>query len=212
MDDSFLDDYTYPTGRPWLRANMVSSADGAATGSDGLSGQLGSPADKELFHRLRGLADAVVVGAGTVRDEGYGPLKDGKPLVIVTRTVDLDFESPLFLGRTIVLTVADAPRLKEAEKHAEVIVAGRSSVDFAVGLAQLHSRGLTKLLCEGGPAVLAQIAAAGLLDELCLTLSPLLVGGSSQRIMQGPPIGVELGLAGVRQDGDHLFLRYVSPA
>ncbi|GAA3241036.1 dihydrofolate reductase family protein [Actinocorallia longicatena] len=203
-----MDDYAYPADRPWLRANMIASIDGAAVGADGKTGPLGGEADHTLFHHLRGLADAVLVGAGTVRDEGYGPVKDGKPLIVVSRTLDLDFDAPFFGGRTILLTVEDAPRLAEARRHAEVIVAGRSSVDFADGLQELHALGLTRLLCEGGPVVLAQIAAAGLLDELCLTVSPHLVGGSSQRILQGPPVGVELALSGVRQDGDHLFLRY----
>lgn len=203
------EDYAYPAG-PWLRANMISSVDGAATAGGGVTASLGNEADRALFLHLRSLAEVVMVGAGTVRDEGYGPV-DGAPLAIVSRGLDLDFTSRAFTEaavRTILITVAGAERLDEARKHADVIVAGETSVDFAVAVAELHSRGLDKILCEGGPAVLAQVAAAGLLDELCLTLSPQLIGGTAPRILEGLPVGVALKLAAVRQEDDHLFLRY----
>jgi riboflavin biosynthesis pyrimidine reductase len=203
------EDYAYPAG-PWLRANMISSVDGAATGGGGVTASLGNQADRELFLHLRGLADVVMVGAGTVRDEGYGPV-DGATLAIVSRGLDLDFTSRAFTEattRTILITVAGAERLDEARKHADVIIAGETSVDFAIAVAELHLRGLTKIHCEGGPAVLAQVAAAGLLDELCLTLSPQLIGGTAPRIMEGLPVGAALKLAAVRQEDDHLFLRY----
>lgn len=193
---------------------MIASIDGAATGSDGLSGPLGGEADRKLFLGLRAISDVVLVGAGTVRSEGYGPVRSGQPLAIVSRTLDLDFSAPLFteaITKTIIVTVEDAPRLEEARKAADVIVAGASTVDFAVALEELHRRGLTKVLCEGGPVILAQIAAADLLDELCLTVAPYLVGGSSQRILQGPPSSTTLLLADVRKDGDFLFLRYAKP-
>jgi riboflavin biosynthesis pyrimidine reductase len=204
------EDYAYPAG-PWLRANMISSVDGAATADGGVTAKLGNEADRRLFLQLRSLAEVVMVGAGTVRDEGYGPVDGGAPLAIVSRGLDLDFSSRAFTEaatRTILITVASAERLAEARKHADVIVAGETSVDFAVAVAELHTRGLTKILCEGGPAVLAQVAAAGLLDELCLTLSPQLIGGTAPRILEGLPVGVALKLAAVRQEDDHLFLRY----
>lgn len=197
-------EYVYPEG-PWLRANMIASADGAAT-RDGLSGALGNEADRVLFHRLRELADVVLVGAGTVRAEGYGPAK--VPMAIVSRTLGFDYSSPLFEGRTILVTTATAPGLAEAREHAEVVVAGENSVDHSLALKLLRERGLSKVLCEGGPTLLSQLVEADLLDELCLTLSPVLLGGDAQRVLDGPPTGRELALAGVRQDGDHLFLRY----
>ncbi|MEO5876117.1 MAG: dihydrofolate reductase family protein [Streptosporangiaceae bacterium] len=203
------EDYAYPAG-PWLRANMVSSVDGAATGEGGVTADLGNAADRELFLRLRDLAEVVLVGAGTVRAEGYGPVAGGT-LAIVSRSLDLDFGSTAFTeatARTIVITVAAADRLEEARAHADVIVAGETAVDFAVAVAELHSRGLTKILCEGGPVILAQVAAAGLLDELCLTVSPRLLGGAAPRILHGLPVDVALTLAAVRHEDDHLFLRY----
>jgi len=230
--------YAYPPGASrdgtWVRANMIASADGAAA-LEGRSGGLGCAADRELFALLRGLCDAVVVGAGTVRAEGYGParpdpswgrLREGRPatpaIAIVSRSLDLDFGSPIFTeaapdAPTMVLTVqgADPARLEAAREHAEVIVAGTGSVDFGSAFAQMAERGYGRLLCEGGPHVLAQVAAAGLLDELCLTLSPVLAAGASQRVLNGPPLpGARAGLRLVHalvdaEDEGFLFLRYL---
>ncbi|RKS68912.1 riboflavin biosynthesis pyrimidine reductase [Actinomadura pelletieri DSM 43383] len=219
--------YAYPSDGVWLRANMVASLDGAAQ-RDERSGGLGNAADRRLFLLLRGLADVVLVGANTVRAEGYGPVlpadtwdgvRDGRapvpPLAVVSRTLDLDYDAPLFTearARTIVLTTAtaDPARLAAARERADVIVAGQESLDFPAAVAELAARGHRRLLCEGGPAVLAQVLAAGLLDELCLTLSPQLLAGRPARILNGPPLPVppELTLAHVLRDDDFLFLRY----
>ena len=219
--------YAYPPDATWMRANMVASLDGAAQ-RDERSGGLGNPADQHLFLLLRGLADVVIVGAGTVRAEGYGPVKPGAgwdgirdgrppvpPLAVVSRTLDLDFDAPIFTEvqvPTIVLATAtaDPVRLKAAREHADVIIAGRDSLDFPAAVAELAARGHRRLLCEGGPAVLAQVVAAGLLDELCLTLSPLLLGGHPTRILNGPPVDVppQFALAHALQDEEFLFLRY----
>ncbi|WP_433336395.1 pyrimidine reductase family protein [Spirillospora sp. CA-294931] len=223
------DEYAYPPGRRWLRANMVSSADGAAVW-EGRSGGLAGPADQRLFSLLRGLADVVIVGAGTVRAEGYGParpgsgwpegLREGRPaapaMAVVSRDLALDFQAPIFTEAgtpTLLLTceAADPERMRAAREHAEVVVAGQDAVDFAVALLALEERGHTRLLCEGGPIVLAQIAAAGLLDELCLTLSPRLAAGAAQRVLNGVrlPEPADLRLGGVLEDDDFLFLRYL---
>ncbi|GAB3669961.1 pyrimidine reductase family protein [Actinocorallia lasiicapitis] len=220
-----MDDYAYPAGKPWLRANMISSVDGAAT-RDGLSGGLGNDADRKLFQLLRAHADAIIVGAATARKEGYGAVKVAPELAalragrtaaprlaVVSRRLGFDYDSELFTEQAepvIVITTSDAEGLAEAQRHTEVIEAGEGSVDFAQAVAELHKRGLTRLLCEGGPTILAQIAAADRLDELCLTLAPYLVGGDSGRILHGPELTGKLRLTGVRQDGDHLFLRYVT--
>lgn len=223
--------YAYPADPPsgglWLRANMVAGLDGAAQ-RDERSGGLGNEADRRLFLLLRGLADAVIVGAGTVRAEGYGPVRpvpewdgvrDGRPpvppLVIVSRSLGLDFDGPVFTEArvpTIVLTCADADpeRLRTARARADVIIAGERALDFGVAFRALAARGHRRLLCEGGPAVLGQIAAAGLLDELCLTLSPMLLGGDALRILDGPsvPDPACWRLAHALTDEDYLFLRY----
>ncbi|WP_030166383.1 pyrimidine reductase family protein [Spirillospora albida] len=219
--------YAYPRTGPWLRANMVASLDGAAQ-RDERSAGLGGAADRSLFLLLRGLADAVVVGAGTVRAEGYGPVRpqdtwrdvrEGRPpvppLAVVSRSLDLDFDAPIFTEAavpTIVLATASAApdRLRAAREHADVVIAGEDALDWAAAVRALRERGFQRLLCEGGPAVLAQVVAAGLLDELCLTLSPLLLAGHPARILNGPPIPIppHLRLGHVLEEDDFLFLRY----
>ncbi len=219
--------YAYPVDRPWLRANMVGSVDGAAA-ADGRSGGLSGAADKRLFGVLRGLADAVLVGAATVRTEGYGAARPkpayaarraalGQPvapvMAVVTRDLGLDLAGPMFGGpvRTIVLTarVAPADRVRAAERVADVVVAGEEGVELAQAVAALHDRGLTRLLCEGGPSLLGQVAAAGLLDELCLSISPRLVGGDASRILRGPALAGAADLASLLEDDGYLFARYL---
>lgn len=211
--------YAYPPEGVWLRANMIASLDGAAW-VDGRSGGLGSPGDRRLFAALRAMADVVIVGAGTVRAEGYGPVRPGPqgqapPLAIVSRRLDLDLDSPVFTepkARTVLLTVQAAPpeRLRAAERVAEVIMAGEDGIDFSRAVRELAARGHRRLLCEGGPALLARAAADGVLDELCLTLSPMLVAGDPSRILAGPPLPRPLRMrpASVYEEDGFLFLRY----
>ncbi|MBB6349221.1 pyrimidine reductase family protein [Nonomuraea muscovyensis] len=217
--------YAYPEGRPWLRVNMVASADGA-TWVEGRSGGLSSKGDRRIFGVLRGMADVIVAGAATVRAEGYGAvepreswraLREGRPpvppIAVVTRSLDLDLDGPLFegaLARTIVLTCEAAPRkrLEYAAERADVVVAGDAEVDLTAAVRELHARGLTRVLCEGGPRLNAQIAAAGLLDELCLTISPMLVGGGAARVLDGEPARAELRLGHVLEEDGVLFCRY----
>jgi riboflavin biosynthesis pyrimidine reductase len=236
-----------PPGRPgaaspWLRANMVTSLDGAAT-LGGRSGGLSGGADQQVFGMLRALADVIVVGAGTARVEGYRPVKprtegvrwswlrEGRapspPIAVVTRRLDLDLESPLVAAspahaRTIVITTEAAPPERRAAvaATAELIVAGRESVDIVAAVGALAGRGHRQILTEGGPYLLSQIIEAGLLDELCLTVSPLLAGPGAGRIVAdiGPlhePAGVDarpLSLAHVLADDGHLICRYVRQA
>jgi riboflavin biosynthesis pyrimidine reductase len=219
--------YAYPGDTPWLRANMIASADGAAA-YDGLSGGLGGPADRRLLSTLRALSDVVIAGASTVRAEAYGPvrprpwwgdLREGRdpapPLAIVSRDLALDFDAPVFteaIARTIVITCASAPaeRVRMAEKRAEVIIAGDTEVDVGAALDALAERGLVHQLTEGGPRLLAQIAAVGRLDELCLTMSPRLTAGDAARVLNGPAITpMPLRLGHVFEEDDFVFLRYV---
>ncbi len=234
--------YRYPQAGPhWLRANMVMSLDGAAT-LRGRSGGLSGEADRQVFAMLRALADVIVVGAGTARVEGYGPVRPGTegtrwawlragrpasaPIAVVTRKLSLDLASPLLTdspahARTIVITTEAAPasRRAAAAKTAEVIIAGEEEVELATAVDALAGLGYRHMLTEGGPHLLNQIAGAGLLDELCLTLSPLLAGPGAGRIVQGPvplraPDGEAarpLTLAHVLADEGHLLCRYVRP-
>ncbi|MDI2125131.1 pyrimidine reductase family protein [Yinghuangia seranimata] len=207
--------YAYPAhivaaGRPWLRANMVTSLDGAAQAGDGLSAGLSSPADKRIFGVLRGLADVVIVGASTVRAEGYRPPQP-KPayaparvaagrnpvpvIAIVSRSLALDLTAPLFTEAvvpTVVLTGPDADpeRLAAARKAADVIIAGApgtSGVDPGAAVDALAARGWTRMLTEGGPHLLGQLLESGRLDELCLALSPQLAGGTATRMTVASP-------------------------
>lgn len=218
--------YAYPDTAPWLRGNMVASADGAATFA-GRAGGLGNEADRRLLSLLRGLADVVVVGAATVRVEGYGPVRPrdwwgdirtgraaAPPLAIVSRSLELDLDAPVFteaVSRTIIITCAAAgeDRRRGCEKHADVIVSGEEAVDVAAALDALADRGLTRQLTEGGPRLLAQFVAAERLDELCLTVSPQITAGDAARIINGPGhASARLRLGHVLEEEDFLFLRY----
>ena len=195
--------YGYPDGL-WLRANMVSSADGAAN-LDGASAPLSSDTDRLLFALLRALCDVIIVGAATVRTEHYKParigdswrhLRDGRtptpPIAVITARLDLDPDSPLITAapayaRTIVITTAQAPADRRAElaRHADVIVAGEETVDLAAAVSALAERGHRRMLAEGGPHLLAQLVEARLMDELCLTIGPLMAGPGASRIVAG---------------------------
>jgi riboflavin biosynthesis pyrimidine reductase len=197
------------SGRPAVRLNMIASLDGAAT-VEGLSGGLGGPADHRVFAALRELTDVVLVAAGTVRAERYGPSK--VPLAIVTRSCALDLDAPLFVegARAIVLTVAAAPpkAIAAAREVADVLVAGERTVDLRVALQLLGEAGHRNVLAEGGPSLNAQLAAGDLIDELCLTIAPCLLGGDSRRILAGPPVNMNrFALHTVCDESGYLFLR-----
>ena len=223
-------------GRPGLRLNMVASLDGAIA-VDGRSGGLGGDADLRVFRTLRSLADVVMVGAGTVRAERYGPPRLPEDLIaarlargqgrlpriaVVSRSLDLDWGSRLFAeadpdARPLVVTCAAAPPdgLARADGVAEIVVAGGVSVDSSAALAELGARGVGSVLCEGGPRLNAALAQAGVLDELCLTISPLLVGVAARHMLDGPepaPGGLPMRLHAVYEDEGFLFLRHRSAA
>lgn len=186
----------YDAGRgPLLRAGFVLSVDGAVA-VQGRSRGLHTPSDGEVFRALRALADAVLVGAGTARAEGYRAVRlsepgrrwrartgraEQVPVVLVTRSCDLDPAAPVLVdGPAVVLTCGAAPadRRQALAKVADVLVCGDDAVDLAEGVDRLRERGLAGLLCEGGPQLLHDLLEAGLVDELCATVSPSLVGGS----------------------------------
>lgn len=212
-------------GRAFVRCNMISSLDGAIS-LNGRSGMLGGPADRRVFQVLRSLADVVLVGAGTARVERYGPVRlDGglragreargqppvPPLALVTGSALLDWSAPFFVQaeqRPLVFTTsgARAAALRGAAGLAEVIAAGDDLVDVRRVVAELVARGHRSILLEGGPGVNAQVVAAGLLDELCLTLAPRLAGGSGQRLLAGPELVPPLDLEVVHLlEDDGLF-------
>lgn len=227
-DDQLASLYAYPDGDV-LRANMVSSADGAAS-LDGASAGLSSAADRHVFALLRTLADVILVGANTARVERYAPvrirelwrhLREGRtptpPIAVVTASGDLDPSSPLIAdapahARTIVITTSSVPVAirDRLGAHADVVVAGSMAVDLSAAVRALHDRGHSHILVEGGPGILGQLVAAGLLDELCLTIGPLLAGPGAPRILTGSPMPapVPLSLTHAIDDNGFLLCRY----
>jgi riboflavin biosynthesis pyrimidine reductase len=220
-----------PAERPWVLANMVAGLDGS-TAVGGRVGELSSPVDADLFRMLRALADVVLVGAGTVRRERYGPVRlsdhlraertnEGRPpvppLAVVSRSLELDFDAPVFAeadpeSPTIVLTSASAPadRVRAAEGHAEVVIAGEDQVDPAAAMAALGARGARIVLCEGGPTLLGGLVAADALDELCLTIAPVMGGDPLPVALtpDGPGPLARFRLEHVLNAGSDLFLRF----
>lgn len=178
----------------WLRMNFVTTVDGAATGSDGHSGSINNAVDKRVFRLLRRLADALVVGAGTLRSESYRPLD--RPLVIVSRRGDVpDRLQGAEPGQVLMATWAGSDGLPEAREllgKEHVLVLGEHEVDLTQLRPQLAERGLHQLLSEGGPHLFHSMVEAGAVDELDLTWVPLLVAGSGVRALEGP--GVEIPL------------------
>jgi riboflavin-specific deaminase-like protein len=216
--------------RPGVRVNMVAALDGAIT-VEGRSGGLGSEADRRVFRALRALTDVVLVGAGTVRNEGYGPprLPDEAQaarrargqsrlprIAVVSRSLRIDWGHRFFAeappdARPMVVTCADAPeeaRARAAEV-ADLIVAGRDEVDLAAALDRLGADGVRSVLCEGGPSLNSALLAVGLLDELCLTVSPVLVGGDGPRMLAGsPPAPGAMRLHAAYEEDGFLFMRH----
>ena len=183
-----------PLGEPWLRVNFVSTADGAAQGSDGLSTSINNAADKRVFDALRGRADCLVVGAGTLRAEGYDVPR--LPLVVVSRSAVLPptlRDAPR--GRVLMATVASADGLAASRDRLgeeNVLVLGDDVVDLAELKLALADRGWTDQLCEGGPSLFADLLAAGVVDELCWTIVPRLVGGDAVRLATGAEVDATL--------------------
>ena len=199
--------------RPFVRCNMISSFDGAVT-VNGRSGALGGTADRRIFAILRSFADVVLVGAGTARAENYGPVRlDDRlrglrmargqtavpPIAVVTRSVNLDWSSPFFTAaeqRPIVFVTRDCEndRQRRGMEVAEVVVAGDARVDVRFVMGYFHDSGYRSVLLEGGPGLNGDVARAGLLDELCLTMSPRLVAGHGPRLLAGDELAQPLDL------------------
>ena len=194
LDDAALAAAYAPLAEPWLRVNFVSTADGAAQGDDGLSKSINNPADKRVFNMLRAQADCLVVGAGTLRTEGYKVPR--LPLVVVSRSGRVP-ESLVAAppGRITMATVASAPHLAETRAligSEQVLVLGEDTVDLVALKAELAARGWLDQLSEGGPHLFGSLAAAGVVDELCHTIVPRLIGGQHLRILAGVDIDVAL--------------------
>ena len=185
-----------PHDRPWVLLNLVLSADGHAS-IDGRVTQLTSPTDQMLFHHLRSLCDVILVGASTVRAEKYGPVRindetaqqrvaagrHARPtLAIVSRSLELELDAIIAAGQSVVVMTcasSDATRRADIERSADVIVVGDDIVDLRQGLGVLHQRGAQVVLCEGGAMLNGELAQAALIDEVCVTVAPVLGGDPS---------------------------------
>ena len=210
---------TFPEGRFWVRAVMAMTLDGAVRGADGGSRSISSPADQRWFSALRSDADAVLVGAGTIRAEDYRPSR--KVLAIVTESLHLPPTLRMFSergpehARPLVLTTASAATDAPAhlQQASDVIACGDSHVDLAACLEELRDRGLLRVQCEGGPHLLSGLMAAGLLDQLLLSITPMLVGGGGSDHVVTVPGGLgdprQFRLADLQHDEGTAFLDLV---
>jgi len=224
-DDALLDAYAFGADGG-LRMNFVTSLDGAAT-RDGVSGALGGDADGRVFELIRRLADVVLVGAGTVRAEGYDAMRLDDDAVawrtahgfapqptfaIVSRSLNLDPESAVFADATVRPIVygsreADSARAAALGEVADVVL----DDDPVAVRSDLRARGLTRIHSEGGPSLFGSFVADGVVDELCLTAAPTLEAGGARRISTSPeasPTGMRL--VTVLRSGDELLLRYAA--
>ena len=229
--------HEWPDADVWVRGLMVATADGAARSEVGLSGGISSAGDRLVFGTIRGMADAILVGANTIRTEGYGGMKARPELAarraasgqrpapriaIVTRTGSLDTDAGVFVDSDeppIVFVPESLPDDKRAElsQASEVISAGIDQVEMSEVITYLARIGLPRIVCEGGPTILGELAAQNLLNELCLTVTPLLAGGAypngdrtprilDSAVLPSPP--AVLSLEHVLEDNGTLFLRY----
>ncbi len=210
VDDAELATWYAAPRSPWLRVNMVSTVDGAATGDSGKSGSINNAADKQVFALLRELCDAVVVGAGTARTEGYRPAD--RPIVLVSRSAAIPEtlrDAPS--GSVLLATCSAAPGLAEAQALLgadNVLVLGSHRVDLGELRRRLVERDLAQLLCEGGPRLLRDLLASHVVDELCATVVPRVVGGLHPRITDGAPLDVPLRLHGLLEHESTLLARW----
>lgn len=229
-DEQLSAHYAYPpsaSNRCWLRANFVAALDGAAQGPDHHSGSLSAPADRRILALLRSLCDVILVGAATVRTERYGPVTlrpeharlraargstTPPPIAVVSRSLEIP-DGLLRDPRTLVFPPASTSRARQARlaDQVEVVPTGGQDVDLQHVVAALRQRGHTNILTEGGPRLFAELTQAGLVDELCLTTAPLVVGGDPLRITHGPatdPLAA-FDLAGLAEESGYVFGRWI---
>jgi len=238
--EEVLDLYSWPAGERWVRAMMVTTLDGAAAGPDGLSGTISSAADQEVFSAVRRLADAVLVGGGTLRAEGYGPMpavddehaarlrrergkRPAPVLAVVSGSLDLPWDDPVFTDsaeRVVVLTgtSADEAARERARAHAgrdgriDLVELGTERVGAGAALDALAERGLPHVVCEGGPSLLEDLVREDRLDEADITLSPVFAGTAQTPRTRGLEQVAGFALAHVLTGDDGLMNRYLRPA
>lgn len=193
--ERLLELYRPPAGE-WLRLNLVTSVSGSAAGSDGTSETLTSPADRRILGVIRELADVVVVGAQSVRAEGYVRPKRA-PLAVVTSSGDLEGHKIAGDGPAVVVVCPSesVDRVRQSLPDADILTVGGPRMPAAEILAALHDHGFASIVCEGGPGLARQFVVAGLVDEVCLTTSPRLTGVTLPLfgVEEFPEVAVTLG-------------------
>ncbi len=216
--------YAYPDGnKTWVRTNFVTTLDGAAYDESGTSGSLGGDVDTKVFALLRSLADIIVVGAGTARTEGYAPVAPDEvddelrarlglapvpPIAVVSRR--LDIPDTLRGHGQLLITTTDAPGVDTLREDMDVLAFGEGVIDWPAVLRELAARGLTRVLCEGGPTLHGTLVSLDLVDDLCLTIAPVLAAGAAPRIAHGPEaVTHDMRLAHVVEAGGVLLTRWL---
>ncbi|WP_018656698.1 dihydrofolate reductase family protein [Actinomadura flavalba] len=215
------DPWTAYADPPPLRIGMVTSADGSVTDAEGWTNGIGGDADFRVFRVLRALSDAILVGAATARTGRLGParlradLRERRgappaPIVVFTRTLDLDWTLPLFTAAETQTLVVTSRRAARPGVPATVIEAGDDDVDLALACRLLREEhGLDRLLCEGGPGLATALINADLADELCLNIAPTLHGTAHHTRMLGALTRERpLTTSALYVDEDVLFVRY----
>ncbi|MFC6704726.1 dihydrofolate reductase family protein [Flexivirga alba] len=227
-EDDLLRAYPWPGPGRWVRAMMVTTLDGAAVGPDRLSGSVSSPADQLIFNAVRRDADAVLIGAGTLRAEHYTPMR-AKPadasrretagqlpapvVAVVSGSLDLPWELPLWHESTcqpvvFTRTDADAGRLAMAREHADLIVLEQTTPKAIIDA--LIKRKLPRIVCEGGPHLLRDLVAADLVDEADITVSPVFAGTALSPDTSALPQVTEFRLAHALYGDDTMMMRYLA--
>ena len=228
--DDVVTAYPWPDGRRWVRAMMVTTLDGAAAGPDGLSGSISGEADKLVFDAVRRHADAVLIGAETLRAERYGPMRakeedaearraqglaPAPQLAVVSRSLDLPWDEPVFAESALPVLVltdaaADPDRVARASASSEVVVVPGDG-DPRSFVEALEQRGLRRIVCEGGPTLLRHLVAADVVDEADITVSPMMTGTGTSPDTRRLPSVVGFDLVQVLTEDGFLMGRYVRP-
>ena len=228
-DEQVVAAYPWPPGRRWVRAMMVTTLDGAAAGPDGLSGSISGAADQAVFAAVRRLADAILIGAATLRAERYTPMRAKEEdaearreqglaaaprLVIVSGSLEMPWSEPVFSESTLpplILTGTnpDPAALARVPETCEVVTLAGDTVNVAAVLDAMEERGLRRIVCEGGPTLLHELVAAGLLDEADITVSPVFTGTNMSPHTPGLREVAEFELAQVLTADGFLMARYL---